>query len=155
MRIRKKALTIVGLTVLVLMAVMITSTYFVVTERFARLEAREVETQVRRVQNELKATLTNLEATAADWAPWDDTYEFIQGANPTYEQNNLVDSTFANLRLNFMLFFDKQGRLVYAGFPETRTGSSWTKKRSSTRSGGSRVPRCCCTCMKRAGYRES
>ena len=119
MRIRKKALTIVGLTVLVLMAVMITSTYFVVTERFARLEAREVETQVRRVQNELKATLTNLEATAADWAPWDDTYEFIQGANPTYEQNNLVDSTFANLRLNFMLFFDKQGRLVYAGFPET------------------------------------
>ena len=118
MRIRKKALTMVGLTVLVLMAVMITSTYFVVTERFARLEAREVETQVRRVQNELKATLTNLEATAADWAPWDDTYEFIQGANPTYVQNNLVDSTFANLRLNFMLFFNKQGQLVYAGFPK-------------------------------------
>ena len=33
-------------------------------------------------------------------------------------QNNLVDSTFANLRLNFMLFFNKQGQLVYAGFPK-------------------------------------
>jgi two-component system cell cycle sensor histidine kinase/response regulator CckA len=124
MRIRKKTLTIVGLSVMVLMAVMITITYFVVTERFARLEAKELETQLHRVQNELSATLANLEATAADWAPWDDTYQFIQGANPTYAQNNLVESTFTNLRLNFMLFFDKQGRLVYGGFPSPDPGQT-------------------------------
>lgn len=113
MSIRQKTLGSVGIIVMVLVAVMTTTTYFGVTGRFARLEIKEVEAQVHRVQNELKATLANLEATAADWAPWDDTYHFVEDADPAYVENNLVDSTFANLRLNFMFFFNSHGKLVY------------------------------------------
>jgi sensor domain CHASE-containing protein len=113
MSIRQKTLGIVGIIVVVLVAVLATTTYFGVTGRFARLEIREVEAQVHRVQNELNATLANLETTAADWAPWDDTYQFVQDADPAYVKNNLVDSTFTNLRLNFMFFFNSRGELVY------------------------------------------
>lgn len=69
MSIRQKTLGIVGIIVVVLVAVMTTTTYFGVTGRFARLEFQEVEAQIHRVQNELYATLANLETTAADWAP--------------------------------------------------------------------------------------
>jgi two-component system, cell cycle sensor histidine kinase and response regulator CckA len=113
MSIRQKTLGIVGITVVVLVAVLATITYFGVTGRFARLEIQEVEAQIHRVQNELNATLANLETTAADWAPRDDTYQFVQDADPAYVKNNLVDSTFTNLRLNFMFFFNSRGELVY------------------------------------------
>jgi PAS domain S-box-containing protein len=113
MSIRQKTLSSVGLIVMVLVAVMAITTYFSVTGRFARLEIKEVEAQVHRVKNELSTTLANLEATVADWAPWDDTYQFIQDADPAYVENNLVDSTFTNLRLNFMFFFNSRGELVY------------------------------------------
>lgn len=82
MSIRLKTLGGVGIIVMVLVAAMTTTTYFSVMGRFARLEIKEVEAQVHRVQNELKSTLANIEATAADWAPWDDKYHFVVEADP-------------------------------------------------------------------------
>lgn len=127
MSIRQKTLGSAGIIVMVLVAVMTTTTYFGVTGRFARLEIKEVEAQVHRVQNELNATLANLESMAADRAPWDDTYRFVEDANPEYVENNLVDSTFADLRLNFMFFFNSRGKLVYGRcfdlVPVVRSGS--------------------------------
>ncbi|MEW6506071.1 MAG: CHASE4 domain-containing protein, partial [Chloroflexota bacterium] len=57
--------------------------------------------------------LSQLDATAFDWAVWDDTYVFVQDVNPNYISSNLVDATFTNLRLNFMLFFNSSGHLVF------------------------------------------
>ncbi|MBS7656999.1 hypothetical protein KEJ33_03655 [Candidatus Bathyarchaeota archaeon] len=47
-----------------------------------------------------------------DWASWDDTYNFVQNANPNYIQTNLVDETFINSKLNLMLFFNAAGNFV-------------------------------------------
>jgi PAS domain S-box-containing protein len=111
--IRKKTFLFVGLIVMALVVVLATISYFVVTGRFARLENKEERDHVHQVQNEIKATIAFLDATAGDWAPWDDTYRFIQDADPAYVSNNLVDSTFTNLRLNFMLFFNNHAELAY------------------------------------------
>ena len=118
MSIRKKALMVVGLTVLILIAALSAASYLLVARRIARLEAGQVETQVHCVLNELKATLDELETIAADWAAWDDTYQFIKDANQSYVEKNLVEATFTDLRLNFMLFFDNQGKLVHSRFFE-------------------------------------
>lgn len=118
MGIRKKVLLIVGAVVSALVAFLAAASYVVVTGRFARLEVTRTELQVQRVQNELNNDLTHLEITLGDWAPWDDTYRFVEDLNPEYVQNNLVDTTLANLRLNCVLYFNKRGELVYEKYFE-------------------------------------
>jgi PAS domain S-box-containing protein len=118
LHIRNKALAIVGIMLLALIGVFTAASYLFVTDRFARLEHRELETQILRIHNGLNETIAHLEAIAADWAPWDNTYRFIEDLNAAYVEENLVDSTFTNLRLNFMLFFDSEDKLVYSRFFE-------------------------------------
>jgi sensor domain CHASE-containing protein len=48
-----------------------------------------------------------------DWSQWDDSYAFVQGQAPEFEQVNLVDQTLETANLNMILFFDKDGYLIY------------------------------------------
>ncbi len=84
------------------------------TRRFSQLERQEVEEETRRVHAVFQNELKDLDTRAEDWAPWDDTYQFIADGNPEYIANNLTDAVFANLRLNLMLFVSTSGRVVYA-----------------------------------------
>ncbi|GAH42577.1 unnamed protein product, partial [marine sediment metagenome] len=54
-----------------------------------------------------------MDATAGDWASWDDTYDFIEDANDEYIESNLIDGTFTELRLNLMLFINSSGQIVF------------------------------------------
>lgn len=118
MNIRKKAITIVGTIVMVLVVVLTTMSYIVVTSRFSRMETKGIEDQVFRVRNEFNNTITTLEGIAGDWASLNETYQFIKDNNPDFVDIHLVDSTFINMRLNFMLFFDNQAGLVHSRFFE-------------------------------------
>ena len=109
MAIRGKTLILVGTALIVFIAVLTTTSYYLVTDRFLQIETKDVTAHVLRVHHELDSILNNLGSLCADWAPWDDTYRFIEDHNPDYVQRNLVDSTFANLRLNFMIFFNNDG----------------------------------------------
>lgn len=57
--------------------------------------------------------IARLDSVVGDWAPWDDTYIFVQDGNKNYIDSNLANSTFANLRVNFMLFYNTSGHLVH------------------------------------------
>jgi len=113
MAIRKKTLILVGTAFIVFIAALTTVSYYLVTDRFEQIERKDVAAHVRNVHHELGRILNNLESICADWAPGDDTYQFIDDHNTDYLQRNLVDSTFINLRLNFMIFFNNGGIPVY------------------------------------------
>ncbi len=114
--IRIKILSIVGGVILALVAVLAGASYHLVAGRFAQLELKKTQTHVERIHNEIEDTLAHLEAIAGDWAPWDDAYRFVVDLNPAFVENNLPDTTFANLRLNFMLFFNQDHLLVFSKF---------------------------------------
>jgi diguanylate cyclase (GGDEF)-like protein len=61
----------------------------------------------------LSNDMAKLEATARDWASWDNTYDFINDSNQQYINANLIDNSFENLGLNFMLFTDINGNIVF------------------------------------------
>lgn len=81
--------------------------------QFAQVERHKVEDETRRAVNVLLNELEDLGTKAEDWAPWDDTYQFVDSGNPAYISSNLTDSVFENLRLNLMLFVHSSGRVVY------------------------------------------
>lgn len=62
----------------------------------------------------LQSELDYLEGSVLDWGPWDDTYQFLSHNNDYYIENNLIDETFINLNLNFMVFLDKDGEIFYS-----------------------------------------
>ena len=105
----------VSMAVLAVMAALAVFSYVilnaVVAPTFDELENREARTNLVRAQRALGAELTNLSRLATDWAPWDDTYKFVQGQSDSFERSNLLHETLVDLHLNVMLFYRKDGSL--------------------------------------------
>jgi PAS domain S-box-containing protein len=81
---------------------------------FATLERQGVHQNVMRARATLDDQLVTLDTIANDWAAWDDTHVFIEDLNERYIEVNLPDATLPSLGLNFMLFFNSAGQLVFS-----------------------------------------
>lgn len=115
MTLRQKTLLTIGLTLLCSIAVLYILLSTILLDRFAELERQDVQQKVVQVQNALSDNLTKLRFTIRDWAEWDDTYAFVQDANPTYAKTNLNAATIARLNLNLMIYARATtGEIVFA-----------------------------------------
>jgi PAS domain S-box-containing protein len=113
MNLRRKTLLIIGLTIVSLVGTLYVISQMLVASGVAGMEQLMSRQSTDQVLDIFSHELSNLDAMAFDWAVWDDTYVFIQNANTNYIGSNLVDATFINLRLNFMLFFNSSNQLVF------------------------------------------
>ncbi len=114
MSLRARTLLLVGLILLGLIVLMYIFTRVILLNSFSDLERADTREQVRRVQEALAEESVSLSAVAGDWAPWTDTYDFVQGGYDAYVDDNMMDSTFANLQVNFMIFLNDSAEIVYA-----------------------------------------
>uniref|UniRef100_A0A7C4S5V9 histidine kinase n=1 Tax=Geoglobus ahangari TaxID=113653 RepID=A0A7C4S5V9_9EURY len=114
MSLRSKVLTITGATFILLFIVV----YFVSVNQilgsYEELEKEYVLRDLNRSLNAINKEILELDSICYDWAAWDDTYEFIANPNEEYIKSNLVDSTFTGLSLNFIVYVNKSGDIVYA-----------------------------------------
>ncbi len=110
---RKKTLLIFSLTILCLIGIMYATSRVILLKSYARLEEEHTRQNVKRVSSFLSEESTQLDRVVFDWSSWNETYAFIQGKNPDYVKSNLVNYTFANLRLNLLLFINSTGEIVY------------------------------------------
>lgn len=112
MTLRQKTLLTISVTVVGLVTLLYFISQTILLNSFTDLEERDVRQNVERASAALQDQFTRLDSIAGDWAPWDDTYTFVQDRNEQFVESNLVDSTMINLKLNFMLFFDESDQLV-------------------------------------------
>jgi sensor domain CHASE-containing protein/GAF domain-containing protein len=113
MTLRKNTLLIIGLTFAGLIVALYAASRIILLDAVTRLEERYTRQNVERALASLSDDLAKLDETAGDWAPWDDTCAFVEGTYDDYVKDNLVDSTFINLRLNLMLFIHSSGRIFF------------------------------------------
>jgi signal transduction histidine kinase len=113
MNLRRKTFLILAVVLIVMTLVLSIGARFILLDNYEALEKQRAEVNVKRCLSALSNEMSELDSTATDWAAWDDTYAFIQDANDNYMEFNLVDDTFANLRLNMMLFINSTGNVVY------------------------------------------
>lgn len=114
MTLRKKALLIIGLSLLALLALVYITSRFILLSNLEETEARYTGQNVERALASLSHILLELETTTADRASWDDTYAFIETRDDEYIQSNLLDETFITLGLNLMMFIDASGQIVFS-----------------------------------------
>jgi len=114
MTLRAKTLLALSTTLVGLLIVLYLFLSSMLMDNYTALEERQTRQHVQRVLNALEREIDGLTRTADDWAAWNATRDFVQGTNPDYVADNLMPETFANLRLNLMLFYDAADQLVLA-----------------------------------------
>lgn len=90
-------------------------TVWFVTEKDMRtLQEATVRDNTVLVQRVLKREIDNLAIKQADWARWDDTYQFVTDKNQSYITSNLNDESLRLLEIDIMVFVNNGGEIVYA-----------------------------------------
>jgi sensor domain CHASE-containing protein/nitrogen-specific signal transduction histidine kinase len=113
---KEKSLVFSGVALLVvLILVLYFTSKIIILGGFSRLETQLVRQDMNRVLDTLSNELANLERTLTDWSEWDDTCAFVEGRAPNYLKSNISVKTFSDLNLNFMIFINSRGRIIYGG----------------------------------------
>ncbi|MCX9084459.1 MAG: ATP-binding protein [Candidatus Methanoperedens sp.] len=119
---RKKIISIIGVTLLGLILLLYVITNFILIGSFDKLEEQGAFMNTERARDALSSDIARLHIAVGDWAPWDDTYNFIIDANKQYIESNFGTSTMSNLKVNFVLFYNISGHLVYGTGLDLKTG---------------------------------
>jgi PAS domain S-box-containing protein len=114
MSLKTKVLLIISAVFICAMGLIYAFSRLIFIRGLEEIEEQNTSVQVEQAVGVLTYLINDLEVDTADWAAWDDTYEFIQDKNQDYIQSNLVDETFITLRLNAMLFIDQSGNIAYS-----------------------------------------
>lgn len=112
MKVRHKTVIIIVLASFTMVSILYLVSQTILLSSFVELEEQSTRQNVERVMSALSGEFSELNSKCGDWAEWDDTYTYVQDHNGDYEQANLVDASFTNIRINFLLFVNSTGQLV-------------------------------------------
>ncbi len=110
---RTKMLIIVGLAIFGMVAILYDVSEIILMGGFSDLENDNTRHNVLRIQATLFDDISAMSGVAGDWAGWDETYSFIDDADLSYVERNIVNSTFTDIRLNVILFVNSSGGIVW------------------------------------------
>jgi PAS domain S-box-containing protein len=115
MTLRRRLLSIIGVSALLLGALAIGIARSIVLAGFEDLEFRFARRDAGRAVAALDAAMRTFAETVEDYGSWNDTIDWLEGRAPDFEADNLTDYTFEHLDLQAMLYFDVQGQPFWTG----------------------------------------
>ena len=114
MQIRTKVVFSLIVLVCLLSAGLKVILYQVVKPEFEQLEKAQFIEDIGHTKNLLIQESKRLETLAYDWGVWDQTYAFVSGNNPDFEQSNLSETTIESLDISQMFFVKQQGKVIWS-----------------------------------------
>jgi PAS domain S-box-containing protein len=126
MKLQEKT-SIILIILLIIIIVMISIFVSVVSmSSYNALEHKYALQDVDQALNRLHDDETSLESIVADWGPWDDTYDFVNGNKPDYISRNLFPEAYKNLGVDLVVITNRNGQIVYAGEYDDRNNTMVT-----------------------------
>ena len=122
MTIRTKTLAVIGTTLGLMILIIFSITEAILLRGYAKLEKQNILQNADQTVKVIEDELSQLRSVVGDWAPWDDTYQFVQDLNQNYIDNNLLDYSVSNLHVDFFLFINAEARVVYCKFVDPQSG---------------------------------
>ncbi len=110
--VRRNPVVLIVLGFLLFVAIQYLVSRVFILQGFQQLEIKQTQRDAERVTNALADKIAQMKITAKDYASWDASYQFIEDANLAYKTENLTEDVLANLNLDFMLFVNKNGKVV-------------------------------------------
>ncbi|MBT0665314.1 hypothetical protein KI809_13490 [Geobacter pelophilus] len=121
---KKKAIITFSATLLVILLLLLISVKYLVLNSYLALEDEDAKEHLQRVDYAFESELDSLEAIAGDYAAWDDTYRFVQTAEPRYVASNLTDDSLAKLRVDLIVFVRNDGQAIFSKFLKSGAASA-------------------------------
>ncbi len=91
---------------------------------FVELEALDMQEDLGRVAHLLDYELATMSATAADWAEWDDTYQYMVDSNTDFADGNLYPETLVTLDFNALFLITETGEILFSQAVDLTTGEA-------------------------------
>ncbi|MGD6842926.1 bifunctional diguanylate cyclase/phosphodiesterase [Bacillus infantis] len=122
MKLIMKSFLVVGSAISIFLAVIFLYSWPMLLRDSNEMDRRALMKELNRIESHLDSQTDALNRTNLDWAVWDDTFRFLKGSYEKYPQVNLMPETFHNNQVNFMLFLDDKGALVYQSAYDLKAG---------------------------------
>ena len=126
MGLRKKTLITITTTLILMVIIIYAITNTILLRGYAKLERENILQSMAQAKKIIDGEMDQLQTIAGDWAPWDETYFFVQTGSQSYIDDNLIDATLINLNINFMLFIDTAGKIVHCKYVNLETAQEET-----------------------------
>jgi PAS domain S-box-containing protein len=124
MKINNRIIVILCVVIVAFLIALAIISHFFILNAFSDIEHKQATEDMQRVLGRLNSEAGDVATTCRVWAQRDDTYKFVGDQNPGYIQANFAKPvSFENLKINYVLFYNSSGKLVYSrGFnPEDGT----------------------------------
>ena len=115
MRLYAKTLLIIGVTILIVSAILLVTFEFTVMGSFTTLEHEYASQDLQRAENAIGGEMSRLSEISLDWAVWDDMYRFMQAPDKEFLSSNFGPMTLQSLNINAIGIYDLNGTLI-AGY---------------------------------------
>lgn len=123
MTVRRKALLIIVTTLVVMISVVFTISAMILMSSADYSEENQVKEALRRVQDALSREANSVEDMVRDYSAWDDSYAFVRDRNPQHIVSNHPDDAFIKNRLNFVVYLNDSGMVVFKKCMDLTKGS--------------------------------
>jgi diguanylate cyclase (GGDEF)-like protein/PAS domain S-box-containing protein len=108
MKLRARLLLTIGLTMVGLFVGISMLSEGLIMKSFASLEKSETERNIERVRRTVEQMTKELRAKNADWAAWNESYDFMKDHNSGFWNSPEVnEDSVADLEMNLVLFVDR------------------------------------------------
>jgi PAS domain S-box-containing protein len=114
MRLNEKILICIVLFFIVIISLISLFGSFFFLTGYSRIDEQDVGYRTGNAVIFLSLSQDNLVRLLNDWAPWDDTYQFVKSSGKTdYVENNLNPDTFRIIHIDLFAVTDLTGNVVY------------------------------------------
>lgn len=114
--IRFRSIIVLIIIQLLLFVLVFFTVQSVAAKNIESLEYINAEQNAVLVERILVASSSSLTNTARDWAIWNETYDYIEGNNPTYAESNLYYESFETLNVNLVIYYDVNQQIIFSAF---------------------------------------
>ncbi|MBD2120500.1 EAL domain-containing protein [Trichocoleus sp. FACHB-262] len=111
---RRKTLLAVSLTLTSLLTVLYAASSTVLMSSLRKAEEQDTRLALHGVLDTIAGTENDFSGRFTDWSAWDDTYRFVEDANPRYIKANLIAEQLSALKVNAVAFINTANHIVYA-----------------------------------------
>lgn len=114
MSLKTKAPLFIGLLIVSVFTMLTTLYTFIMYRGFLTIEQNLISQNITRTDESIKRELEYLVTKSADWAVWDDTYNFISTRSKTFIDINMNPASLLAINVNAMAFFSNKDGLFYS-----------------------------------------
>lgn len=109
LRFRTAASVLAIFAIMSILGGLVFSGYFL--SGFEQVEEQVMRDNLTRSSRALEARLDKIKSKTIDWAQWDDTYNYIDDLNSSYEEANLGIDTLGSMEMEFVVYLDTTGKI--------------------------------------------